>query len=216
MPIQTTTLVSLLAWTYRDQRADLMSGDDLDRPPGATTRIDLPSELRLSGKGMTWDRVAENAASGCVIKTTAGRQRPALHPDAEVVHNAVLAVHQTDWQSAALVVQSARVGSIPDWASSPMSWEPAAGWGDNGRAATSWEETVTVPAKRGRPVEHRVLFTPVRPYPGLEWVEMCRAIYGAWYRGLEVVAARLMGESLQRWQVNGIGAEREPWTGEAG
>lgn len=92
MPIQTTTLVSLLAWTYRDQRADLMSGDDLDRPPGTTTRIDLPSELRLSGKGMTWDRVAENAASGCVIKTTAGRQRPALHPDAEVVHNIVRAV----------------------------------------------------------------------------------------------------------------------------
>lgn len=208
MPTTDTTLVRLLAWVYRDQRADIMMGDDFTHPP--TNRIDLPHVLTAGDRG-SWAKLAPQVELGAAIRSTGHLQRAVLHPDAEAVHQVMHRLWREDWLVAALVFQHARTGDVPSWQVEPMGWEPALGWKTDTVAVPMAGEVVDIRNKHGQLVEATVYHTPVRPYPGAEMAELARAVYQAWHRGLERTFVGLRSVRLQRWALTRIGAVPAPW-----
>lgn len=201
LALETTTLVDLLVWTYQRQRADVMSGRGLWGPEAEV--MDEEPFHQISGDGCA--KIAATAAYGCDIDG-GGYQRAALHPDAEAVHDAVVALSADNWIGAQLVRRYAKQGATPHW-DVRQHLEPVY---VGGKPEVRDGDAYTVRYRR----ELRVVsarYCPVEPYPANAWVEMMRGEYRAWYSGLAAVARMLERAALTRWSIVGIGAEREPW-----
>lgn len=115
-------LTQMLTWAYADQRVveitgrDLMVGERESR--GRRTAADsfLPPPRGISGDGVVV--VGRNAALGCVIDGSgpiSGIAQP-LHPDAELLHEAVLSL---EWVTALALMLYGRNGNLPDLPSAP-------------------------------------------------------------------------------------------------
>ncbi len=106
-----TTAVALLTWVYRDQKADVMSGLDLHGPDGAGPAA---AHSHAPWPPDCCAVLARTARLGGRIRGTGHLQRPALHPDAEAVHDLVVALSANDPAGARLLRDYGRLGEIPD------------------------------------------------------------------------------------------------------
>lgn len=199
-------LVRLLVWTYRDQKADVMSGKGLSTPEAALTADD--PEAYHGGWGACGCAAAEHAgAVGAIIPGTAWRQNHALHPDAEQVHDQVVAMSAGgDWVGAALLRRYGRQGGTPDWCSDfARSFDPVCGHDD--RPIQDCFDEVSV--VKGRVAKH--LYCPVVQYPPNEWIDLARGEYRAWHGALVRLYARMVDCVFTRYCLGGLGALAEPW-----
>lgn len=199
---QPISVVELLDWTYRRQRADLMSGKALPCEEAEEKARPLETLCR---------RVASNAATvltsatlGARIPSTAHRQRGALHPDAELVHDLVLVMPPP---LAHLLVRQARAGLIPDWGAvqelGPVERD--------GRPEVRVAEIVLVRYANRTTRRVEVPYCPLELYPSDAWVAMARAEYRRWHGGLVALRAGLAVAPLRKWRLAGVGAPAEPW-----
>jgi len=209
---EATGLVDLLVWTYQRQKADLMSGKGLWTPEqrADASPIDQPTR-RWSGCGCA--QLAAVAALGARIEK-GGWQRPALHPDAELVHDLVIEMSRTDWAGAMLLMRYGRQGGMPEWSEGRQEFEPERDERDR-IVQDRYDEVVLALDVRGRERAVPVRYCPVRLYPSDAWIEMTRGEYRTWHRALarlaKALASRPEGAGLGRWRIVGLGAAAEPW-----
>lgn len=221
-----TTVVDLLRWTYRQQKADRMSGAGLH---GLEIAADGGAWGIFGGSSSNAATIEMNGRLGCIIRSTAWQQNYSLHPDAETVINAVSALSSVNRAGAALVRRHAIADEAPHWCSTMPTPEPTYRWnvrqGREDMIEDAVAETVTLREQRrddrgrlmwtddGFPVDtwvrFEVLFCPLRYWPDPAFIAQCRAEYRAWHGAL--ITLKSMLSRLQRWDVVAIGAEAEPW-----
>lgn len=192
----------LLAWTYRDQKADLMTGKGLH---GLEAKADGHEGGAFADSRSCCTTVEMNGLLGTVIRSTAHQQRPSLHQDAEIIHDVVMGLN---WPIARLLMHYGRTGSVPDWGDKQFL-EPII---QKGGQVVDYAvaETVRVAYRREvRTVE--VCYCPLALYPADEALGAMREVYAMWHRGMSDVAAQLADSPLVRWAVDGIGAPAKPW-----
>lgn len=197
------TVARLLTWVYRDQKADLMSGKGL---LGMEVAVDCDEGGTFRGASSCCATVEMNGLLGTIIRSTGWQQRPALHPDAEAVHDVVMACW--GWATASLLIRHARQADTPDWHTGMQRLVALERLGEI--VQDRYDEVVTVKYRKSSRVVP-VLYCPVVRHPSMEFVEMQRDVYRQWHRGLLRVEERLEAVALVRWQVDGIGAAAEPW-----
>lgn len=207
---QSTDLVALLIWTYQRQKADVMSGRGLWTPE-VRASADLEPSQGWSGCGCA--QLEAVAALGVRIEP-GGWQRPALHPDAELVHDLVVELSRTDWVGATLLRRHGRQGDMPDWGAGPQVLEPVRDGRDR-IVQDRYDEVVTIRDAAGRERVVPVPYCPVQRFPSDEWLDMIRGEYRHWFAALRRLAAMLSrpadGRRLSRWTVSGLGTTAEPW-----
>jgi len=209
---ESASLVELLAWTYKRQKADVMSGRGLWTP-----EIDAEAESEAARLGMP---VRQWSTCGCAqLEAIAllgaridggGWQRAALHVDAEVVHDELIEMSRVDWMGATLLRQYGRQDDVPEWSGGTQEFEPVRDARDR-IVQNHFDEVVTHTDAFCRQSQAPVCYCPVQLYPSNDWVEMVRGEYQHWFAALEKFALRLQARTLVRWQVSGLGAPREPW-----
>ena len=206
---ESTHLVGLLIWVYQRQKADVMTGRSLWSPELAAEAAKLGRPIRqVSRCGCA--RIGEIGLLGTQIDG-GGWQRPALHPDAELVHDRLVELSRKDWIGALLLQRYGRQGGVPEWDGGRQEFEPVRDQRDRiiqNRCA----EVVMFRDGRGRLIEASVPYCPVQPYPSDEWLALLRGEYAHWFTALQSLAADLSGRVLTRWQMIGLGAEATPWT----
>lgn len=203
------TLAALLVWTYARQKADVMSGKGLWTSKRAS-RVEPEPVQQWSGCGCA--QLAAVAALGARIEK-GGWQRPAVHPDAELVHDLVVEQSKTDWAGAMLLRRYGQQGGAPEWPDARQEFEPV--YDDRDRIIQDrYDEVALVTDGKGRERAVPVLFCPVRLYPDDAWVAMTRGEYRLWHGSLTRLARALenppAGRGLVRWALTGLGAAAEP------
>lgn len=165
----------LLIWTYRDQRAHVAARTAPDRPGWG------PSLLA---------RAIERARLGCAIDG-GGYAPAASHPDADLVHLAVLRLCDTP-EELGLVVQHACGGTRPD-----------DGGGIELRATLDYVEY-------DRSRHAKVCW--------LRWqgtdseLAFARQVWLLWWEAVDLVGAHLRRNAgLRAHRVTGFACPREPW-----
>ena len=209
-----TTVAELVSWTYRRQKADLITAKPLHLP-AAETGTGAPRSSSRDG----CVALARAAALGGIIPTTAQFQRPTLHPDAEAVHDLVVELSRTDPLGAMLLLRHGKSGEPPEIDAEPPRPEPVT------RLRNGREEIVEDAHLPGQShlerrrdgggrhgaavwVEVPHPYCPIRYWPTLEAAEEARLEYRVWRRALTRIAAEL--PQLKRWIVGGIGAAETP------
>lgn len=197
---QPIDIEALLVWAYRDQKADVV----------------ISRGVGLHGLEAAADGVASYASSACgcaavariaelgVRVDQAGRDAGALHPDAEVVHRAVMRL--TDrvnglprWR---LVVQNAARGERPDAMVGEVP-RPIPLLQRDGRPMVNWTD-------KGK----RYGSCPVEYAPSAAMILAAQAEYAAWHAGLRLLALALQHEGgLTRWYPLQPEASAAPWLG---
>lgn len=204
------TLTALLVWTYARQKADVMSGKGLWTSERKSASEPEPIQ-QWSGCGCA--QLAAVAALGARIER-GGWQRPALHPDADLVHDLVVEQSKTDWAGAMLLLRYGRQGGTPEWSDGAQEFEPVRDARDR-IIQNHYDDVALVKDATGRERAVPVLYCPVRLYPDDAWVAMTRGEYRLWHGALgrlsAGLAAALPGKALTRWTVTGLGAAAEPW-----
>lgn len=199
-------LVRLLVWTYRDQKADVMSGKGLATPEAAL--LDEDPENYHGGWGACGCAAVEHAGLvGVIIPGSGGQQRYCLAADAELVHDQVVAMSMGgDWMGAALLRRYGRQGGTPDWCRDfARSFDPV--FGDDDRPVQDRHDEVSV--IKGRVSKH--LYCPVVQYPPNEWLDLARGEYRTWHGALVRLRDRLADLTMTRHELTGLGAAAEPW-----
>ncbi|MFD2233853.1 hypothetical protein [Phaeospirillum tilakii] len=189
---ETTSLLALLDWTYRRQRAD--DGTD----PAAEL-------ARLAGGPSPTARALAAARLGAVIPSTAERQRPVLHPDAALVADTVGLMD--DGPGRALLVAHAGAGTLPEWGAS-QHLEPVL---RDGAPLVVEAERIEIRYRNRTRRAVAVCYCPLQLWPDDSWVRMQRAEYSRWFRALETLALLLENAPLRRWRIDGLGVVAEPW-----
>jgi hypothetical protein len=209
---ESTTITALLVWTYQRQKADVMSGKGLWMSEQKAASPDAEPPQAWSGCGCA--QLAVVAALGARIES-GGWQRPAVHNDADLVHDLVIEMSKGDWIGAMLLQRYGRQGGAPEWSEGRQEFEPERDGRDRIVQDRYHEVAVTTDAA-GRVRAVPVRFCPVRPYPSDDWIEMTRGEYRSWHRALSRLADMLArppkGRDLQRWTIIGLGAAAEPWS----
>lgn len=195
---ESTSLVDLLVWTYQRQRADVMSGKGLHTIEAIATEDD-DYHGGWSGDGCA--ALEQCGALGAIIPGTGHMQYPELHPDAERVHDAVVALSQDNWLGAMLLRRYGRQGGAPQWRVH-QEWEPVL---VDGKPAVLIAEHVMVgyPHRITRRVA--VTYCPIQRYPSDDWVELVRSEFRAWLKALVELKVSLSGRELVRWSIDRIG-----------
>jgi len=209
---EATALTALLVWTYQRQKADVMSGKGLWSPE-LDSAAERATKQRWSGCGCA--QLAAVAALGVRIEG-GGWQRPAVHADADLVHDLVVELSRGDWAGAMLLRRYGRQGGAPEWTEGRQEFEPVRDARDR-IVQDSYDEVALVKDAVGRERAVPVRYCPVRLYRSDAWIEMTRAEYRLWFGALKRLAAALEkppgGRALVRWRVTGLGASAEPWNG---
>jgi len=208
---ESTDLVSPLVWTYHRQKADVMSGKGLWSSEHKTIAPDEEPPQAWSGCGCA--QLAAVAALGARIDG-GGWQRPAVHSDADAIHDLVIELSKTDWIGAMLLRRHGREGAAPTWSEGRQEFEPVRDERDR-IVQDRVDESVMIVGAGGHARAVPVKYCPVRLYPSDAWIEMSRGEYRAWHRALQRLAAMIArlpdGRGLVRWAVTGLGAASEPW-----
>ena len=124
----TVTLVELIAWVYRDQRAHEMSHITLN----LSDLSNGDSEYhRLSRDGCA--QLLQDRKLGANIPSTLSQQRLVLHPDAEVIHRHLCDISHSDPYGAILIFRHGRHGMIPDYCQEVPQPQPVYGIDKHGR-----------------------------------------------------------------------------------
>ena len=192
----------LATWTYRDQKADVMTGKGLH---GLEAGADGDAGGAFSSAPSCCATVEMNGLLGTVIRSTAYQQRPALHPDAEAIHDVVVGMH---WPQARLIMHHGRMGAEPDWGAEQHLDGILRG---GGIYETRVAETVEVRYGNRTTRRVEVEYCPLVSYPPDEGIAAMRELYRMWHAGLTELARRLSAAKLVRWMVDGVGVPAEPW-----
>jgi hypothetical protein len=208
---ETIDAVGLLRWTYQRQRADVISGRDL-REPFASASV--PARLRKHWSGCGCAQLEAVAVLGVRIEP-GGKQRDTLHPDAEHIHDQVIAISERNWPGAVLLRRYGKQGGVPDWESGPQEYEPLRDGRDK-IIQDRYDEVIRIRDGAGRDRMVPAHYCPLVKYPSDEWIEMMRGEYTVWYAALEDLANRLEGVKLARWTLAGLGAVAYPWRSDKG
>lgn len=201
-PRERVSAVRLVQWVYREQKADIMSGKGL-----YDAEASADSGNGEVSYGQSCVAKCETAARlGDIIRSTGHMQNPALHPDAEIIHDIVCGMH---WTRSNLLISHGRLGTVPEWNSAIQQLDPVEYRGEivEDRVA----EVVEIIKKNRSREQVTVKFCPVQPYPPDEVVEMHRGVYRTWFAGMLGLVRRLAMAPLVRWEVAGMGAVEEPW-----
>jgi hypothetical protein len=218
------TATALLTWVYRDQKADRMSGKDL-YTGGPPKTIGARSENYHGGwSGDGCAAAAEIGRIGTLIRGTGQHQRPALHPDAEAVHDLMVELSKDDPLGARLLCRHARRDDQPDFSDEIPCPGPVRRQAANHRMVTV--EDACLPGNSHVERRHRRLpgttkrtyvwvevphlFCPLDYQPSPAAIAESRIEYVVWWRALVKLAAQL--PKLGRWQVTGLGAVEIPWS----
>lgn len=187
-----TSLLALLDWTYRRQRAGAENdpGTDLARLSASL----CPTATSLSA-----------ARLGALIPSTAAQQRPVLHPDAALVAETVAWLD--DGPGRALLLAHAEAGTQPSWGEN-QHLEPVL---RDGVPLVIEAERVEIRYRNRTRRSVAVFYCPVQLWPSAAWVQMQRAEYTRWHQALATLAILLEQAPLRRWQVDGLGIVAEPW-----
>jgi len=184
---ENTTLLGLLDWTFRAQKAHL-GGEE-----GFGLRLGSPRDscAKLEEIG---------ALVGCRID--GGEWREIGHR----VHSDAMAVIETIGilpdMPRALVWQYAIAGTMPDWGETCRFWPVVR---DNGKEAVDTHDVVIVD-RFGRATTVVAAYCPVTMFPNVEY---CREEWTMWFRGLRILKAIL--PPMKRWTVTSIGVDERPW-----
>lgn len=201
------TMVSMLVWTYRDQKADVMTGKGLFGPEVAAVAGDEDSWEPHAWSRCGCAQMEAIGHVGCRIDG-GGWQRPSLHPDAEVIHDAVVVLSQANWMGAALLRRYGRLGGTPDWCGDiRQEFEPVFEANSRRPVQDRFDEVSMV---KGRASKH--LYCPVQLYPPNEWIDLARGEYCAWHGALGRLFVSLSDATLSRHELTGLGAVPEPWS----
>lgn len=200
-----TTLVSLLDWTYRRQKADIMTGKGLWQPEELSGLNDDDYHGGWSGDGCA--ALESCGALGAIIPGTGHKQRAVVHDDAVAVHDAVVALSRSDWVGAMLLRRYGRQGGMPEWRSSQPRPVPVMPTRGNKPVVASFVNEYVGRDGRRRKVSAQYSMIEYVPPPGM--VEIMRGEYRAWWAGLSALSV----PRLSRWRLVGPGAVAEPWNG---
>ena len=215
------TLVDLINWTYRDQKAHRMSHhalhpNDISNPDNEYPRKSIDSCVRAM----------KDHRLGAFIPSTCGQQRLVLHTDADNVHEKLCAISRHDPLGALLVLQYGRSGTVPDYGQDMPQPQPVYGRDRNGRERIVQstiragdghvEQRRVIDAATGQPrliwVEVSYPYCPITYWPSAASVAASRREYRMWFNALTQLAGLL--PPLQIWQVRGMGAQAAPWGGD--
>lgn len=204
-----TGLAQLLVWVYRDQKADVMTGRGLWAPEAEFDALpDVQVVRRWSGCGCA--QVEAIGRLGVRVESTGWQQRAVLHPDAEAVHDALVAMSREDWMGALLLRRYGADGSTPEWGDGDQELGPVFDSRDK-IVQDRCDEVVEVVDAVGRKLLVPVRYCPVEAYPSDDWIETTRGEYRRWHAALLRLSAGLAEIRLSRWRLDGAGAEAEPW-----
>ena len=204
-----TTAAALLDWTYRRQKADVMTAKPLHLPE-AEAASDRDEARGWSKDGCVL--LARTALLGDIIPTTAQFQRPVLHPDAETVHDLVVELSRTDPLGAMLLVRHGNSGEPPASGGETPRPEPVTRLRDGREeivedaclpGATHLERRRNPKAKGGGSIWVEVphSYCPISYWPPIAAAEEARLEHRVWRRALAKIASRL--PPLTRWIVRG-------------
>lgn len=190
----------LLVWVYRDQKADLV----------------ISRGVGLHGLEAAADGVASYASSACgcaavarigelgVRVDQAGRDGGALHPDAEVVHRAVMRLTDrvNGLPRSRLIIQNAARGERPDAMVGQVP-RPRPLLQRDGRPVVHWTD-------KGK----RYGSCPVQYAPSAAMILAAQAEYSAWHATLRLLAIALQaeGQMTKYWPLPPA-APAAPWLG---
>lgn len=212
------TLVELLAWVYRDQRAHAMSHHCL-----AVAEADQAESetYAVSRDGLA--KMAKDYKLGASIPTTAAQQRLVLHPDAETVHEQLALLSRHDPYGALLIFRHALRAAIPDYCDDTPIPQAVHSLDKNGK-----EKVVRAQLRGGDShIEQRRIFNketntyrtawvevgypycPLSYWPSIECVVESRRDYRLWINALTQLDTML--PLLKKWTVQGLGADPTPW-----
>jgi hypothetical protein len=197
---QPIDIEALLVWAYREQKADVVISRGVGLH-GLEAEADGVAIYAVSNCGCA--SVARIAELGVRVDR-AGRDAGALHPDAEIVHRAVMRL--TDrvqglprWR---LVIQNAARGERPD------------------AMVREVPRPVPILQRDGRPVVHwtdkgkRYGSCPIEYAPSAALILAAQAEYAAWHSALLLLALALQSEGgLSRWYPLRPEAPATPWLG---
>lgn len=198
---QPIAIERLLVWTYREQRADVVIGRGVG----------------LHGLEAAADGVAIQASSACGCAAVAriaelgvrvdslGRDRGDLHPDAEVVHSAVMSMtgKVNGLPIAHLVIASASRGEAPDCMLGEVPRARPYMHAVNGTVRVDWLDA-----------NRRYGVCPITWVPSWAEIDAKRAEYRAWWTALRVLAFALSSHPrLTRWHPLLPEVALEPWIG---
>ncbi|EKE70882.1 hypothetical protein [Oceanibaculum indicum] len=195
------TARALLEWTYRDQCADRLADAGLIGPER--------DAAGLEPRGSSADGVAalmRRDVLGVRIDGGPVGVSPRLHPDAEAVHDFVIAALPglSPW-----MIRHARAGSCPDWG---QAMRP--------RMEPDWKGEPRHDGF-GRPVRgsYRMIYDAnrnpiacaVQPADHVIYRDALRQDYRRWYDGVAAVFAAFRHGGLEAHRLSGIGADPMPW-----
>jgi len=212
------TLINLLAWVYRDQRAQDMSHISL--------ALKEQEEDHFERHKRSQDGCAQLLADrrlGATIPGTESQQRLVLHPDAECVHERLAELSSDDPYGALLVFRHARRGIIPDYSNEIPIPQPVLTLDNRGR-----ERVVKTLCKAGDGdlayrrimdpetgkfrmgwIEIGYPYCPITYWPSATSVIESRLDYRLWHNALTQLLPTI--PPLRQWEISGIGAESQPW-----
>lgn len=187
-PREKTTLVAVLDWAFRRQKAHRGGGGEtfglrLGLPRDSIAKLEeMRGVLGCRIDGGQWKEIGHRA-----------------HPDAEAIVRSVGLLPSSVSES---VWRYANAGTVPDWGEA-AAYHPI--MRENGKHSVV-TATILMDDRRGRRSDVTVSYCPVELFPNPEY---CREEWRLWYRGLVVLKAIL--PELTRWDVFSIGVKAEPW-----
>jgi hypothetical protein len=180
-----TTMWGLAIWTYQAQKAhkDTVGSSAAGSSLSSTARVGRVCQLGgYVGGG--------------------GYSRTHTDDDALTVHDMVLRMSGNE---RALIVRTAAIAQQPDWSPHIPAFRVVPVPGRKGANKGIYD-------RHGNQIGCEITYEGYPPARAALAVEHAREAYTAWWRALWVLRDALAGAGeLVRWQVTGIGAEREPW-----
>jgi len=183
--VMTGTLWQLVCWTYDVQKAD-QSFDDIRRARHGFGRHSQTS------------KICQILQLGCKVDGGGGSYH--CHPDADLVHSAVLASAEAD-----LVIETAALGRSPDWFCQyePCRVEPVVR--GNGKIKMVYR------GRRHQPFACLVNIVGDTQAEIDRADLMFRERYKRWVEALEYVYDVVSGKKLSSWKLHGLGVVARPW-----
>ena len=194
-----TSLVDILIWVYQRQKADQVSKTSL-WSPYQNSQWQLEVGRKSSGCGCA--RLLAIHQTGIYATAEGQHYQGDLHPDAERLHDAMIAFSQQDWQAAALLQRYAARAEYPEYFQGVQVFVPL--YDDHDKIIQDrYDEVILKKGKKAHSIP--ILYCPVELYPATSWVEMINMEYTLWQSSLRRFMIFLGEIDLIRWEIVELG-----------
>ena len=200
---------ALVSWTYQVQCADVVIGSGVGLYQGEAWVDGVGGHGGHVGYGFdSCANVRRAAILGCKVDG-GGFNAGDLHPDAEAVHDAVMALIADDRNPGLLVLQLGIAGCRPDWREgAEPRWEPC-----ETRQRPDGTRVPVYTYNRDAGIGNRPWLCPMRFIDDPVSIDWARRVYDAWWRGLVALAGAFTAnrERLSAHTVTGPAVAAAPW-----